>query len=89
MIDLTREEAIYILMRRRGWRCPDLARALKRRRTVTRTGYMSWLSISTPIHVKPDTLYRILNRKTKPGGRGRAAHVKRILAACEAILEEE
>lgn len=72
MTDLTREERIYILMRRRGWRCPNLARALRRR----------------GVGVRDDTLYRMLNRKVKPGGRGRAWHVKRILAACEAILEE-
>ena len=76
-LTLTREERIYILMRRRGWRCPQLARRVQR-----------WGWGGHGENVKPDTLYRILNRKVKRGGRGRAAHVKRILAACEVILLE-
>ena len=71
-MDVTREERIRVLMKRRSMRCPGLARRLARR----------------GIAVKPDTLYRMLNRTVNSNGRGRAAHVKRILAGVEAVLEE-
>ena len=72
-LTLRREETIRALMFRRHMRCPELSRRLARR----------------GIDVKPDTLYRMLNRTVNANGRGRAAHVKRILAGVEAVLEGE
>ena len=70
LIVVTREERIHILMRRHGIRCPRLARRLRMR----------------GLEVQADTLYRMLNREVKPGGRGREPHVRAILAETERIL---
>ena len=69
-LTLTREEAIHLLMRRGGIQCPRLARRLHMR------GF----------NVQADTLYRMLRRTVKPGGRGREPHVRAILAETERIL---
>lgn len=72
-LTLTREEAIFILMHRHGIQCPHLARRLRMR----------------GIEVQADTLYRMLNREVKAGGRGREPHVEAILDETERILELE
>ena len=69
-IAVTREERIHLLMRRYGMRCPQLARRLRMH----------------GLEVQGDTLYRMLNRAVKAGGRGRAAHVRAILDETERIL---
>ena len=70
LIVVTREERIHLLMRRRGMRCPRLARRLHMR----------------GLEVQADTLYCMLTREVKAGGRGRAAHVEAILDETERIL---
>lgn len=70
LIAVTREERIHLLMGRCGMRCPQLARRLHMR----------------GLEVEPDTLYRMLNREVKPGGRGREPHVEAILTETERIL---
>ena len=70
VMPVTREERIHVLMRRHAMRCPHLARRLHMR----------------GIAVEPDTLYRMLNREVKPGGRGREPHVEAILNETERIL---
>ena len=72
MVDVrvTRIERIHLLMRRQGIQCPRLARRLHMR----------------GLEVQADTLYRMLNREVKPGGRGREPHVEAILTETERIL---
>ena len=70
LIAVTREERIHIAMRRHGIQCPRLARRLHVR----------------GLEVEPDTLYRMLAREVKPGGRGREPHVEAILTETERIL---
>lgn len=69
-MNVSRVERIHILMRRHGIRCPHLARRLRMR----------------GLEVEPDTLYRMLNREVKAGGRGREPHVEAILTETERIL---
>ena len=70
VLSVTREERIRVLMRRHAMRCPHLARRLHMR----------------GIAVEADTLYRMLRREVKPGGRGREPHVRAILDETERIL---
>ena len=69
-LTLSREERIDVAMRRHGIQCPRLARRLHMR----------------GLAVEPDTLYRMLHRTVKPGGRGREPHVRAMLAETERIL---
>ena len=93
LMTITREEAIHIVMRRENIRCHCLVAVAREERIhlAMRRGGIQCPRLARRLHmrgipVEPDTLYRMLKRTVKPGGRGREPHVRAILAETERIL---